>query len=238
MGVDHDAAERGICLEGGVLHVASLLSEDGEEELLLRCGIALTLRRDLTDHDVSRVDVCTDADDTIGIQLSGSVLADVGDVVGQLLHTALGIAYLEIVLIDVDGGKEVLADEALIDDDCVLVVVSLPRHVSGEDITSKGELTTLSGEALCKDLPGGDAVALHNDRALVYGGTLIGTTPLGEVILGHLVVEADKLLVLRVVVADPDRIGIDILDHAVALCHHLGATIANHRSLETGADDG
>ena len=165
--------------------------------------------------------MCTDADDTIGIQLAGGVLADVGDIIGQLLHTALGIAHLEIVLVDVDGGEEVLTDEALIDDDGVLVVVPLPRHISGEDITSQGELTTLCGEAFRKDLPGSDTVALHDDRSLIDSGTLVGTTPLGEVILGHLIVEADKLLVLRVVVADADLISIDILDHAVALCHYL-----------------
>ena len=165
--------------------------------------------------------MCTDADDTIGIQLAGGVLADIGDIIGQLLHTALGVAHLEIVLVDVDGGEEVLTDETLVDDDRILVVVPLPRHVSGEDITSQGELTTLCGEALRKDLPRGDAVTLHDDRALVYCGTLIGTTPLGEVVLSHLVVEADKLLVLGVVVADADLIGIDILDHTIAFCHNL-----------------
>ena len=179
----------------------------------------------------------TDADDTIGIQLAGGILTDIGDVVGQLLHAALGVADLKIVLIDVDGGEEVLADKALIDDDGVLVVVPLPRHISGEDITSQGELTTLSGEALGEDLSGSDAIALHDDRALIDGGTLVRPAPLGEVVLGHLVSEADKLLVLGVVVADADRIGIDILDHAIPLGHHLRAAIAHHRSLETSAYD-
>ena len=91
-GLDHGAAQGRIGLQGGVLHVAGLVTEDGLEELLFRGRIALALRGDLADHDVARLDVGADAHDTVLVEVLGGVLADVRDIGRKFLHAALGLA--------------------------------------------------------------------------------------------------------------------------------------------------
>ena len=142
-GADNDALERRVGLQRSVLHVTGLVAEDGAQQLLLRRGIALALRRDLTDEDVTGNHMSTHADDTTLVEVLGSVLAHVGDIVGEFLHTALGLAHLEGVLIDVNAGEDVLTHEALVDHDSVLIVVTLPGHVSHLEVAAQCQLTVL-----------------------------------------------------------------------------------------------
>src|SRR5699024_11513111 len=117
---------------GGIANLAGLLTEDGAQQALLRGQLRLTLRGDLTDEDVTVADVRTDADDTALIKVSKDVLADVRDVAGDLLRAQLGVAGVDLVLLDVDRGQHVLLNHALGEDARILVVVALPRHEGDE----------------------------------------------------------------------------------------------------------
>ena len=96
--VDDDPVGTRSELQGGVLHVSSLVTEDGAKQLLLRARVALALRRDLSDEDVPGADVGTDADQAVFVEVLGGLLAHVRDVRGQFLLAALGVADLEAVL--------------------------------------------------------------------------------------------------------------------------------------------
>jgi hypothetical protein len=50
------------------------------------------------------------------------------DVAGDLLGGQLGVASVDLVLLDVDRCQHVVLHQALVEDDRVLVVVALPRH--------------------------------------------------------------------------------------------------------------
>ena len=91
---DHTLHARG-GLQGSVLHIAGLVTEDGAEQLLLRCRVGFALRRDLTDEDIALIDLGTDTDKTVLVQILGSLAGHVGDIVGQFLDTALGVTHLQ-----------------------------------------------------------------------------------------------------------------------------------------------
>ena len=101
--------------EAGVLHLAGLLTEDRPQQPLLGRQLGLALRRDLADQDVARLDLGADVDDAFLVEVLQRFLADVGDVAGDLLGAELGVAGLQLVLLDVDAREEVLLDEALAD---------------------------------------------------------------------------------------------------------------------------
>ena len=65
--------------------------------------------RDLADQDVAGAHLGADADDAALVEVLQRVVADVGDVAGDLLRSELGVAGLGLVLLDVDGGVDVLA---------------------------------------------------------------------------------------------------------------------------------
>ena len=127
-------------LHRGVAHLARLLTEDRAEQPLLRGQLGLALGRDLADQDVAGGDLGADADDAALVEVGQHLVGDVGDVAGDLLGPELGVAGVDLVLLDVDRGEDVLLHQALAEDDRVLVVVALPRHERDEQVGAQRHL--------------------------------------------------------------------------------------------------
>jgi hypothetical protein len=150
-----------------VLHLARLLTEDRAEEALLRGQLGLALGRDLADEDVAGADLGADVDDALLVEVLEGLLADVRDVARDLLGAELRVARLDLVLLDVDAGEQVVADEAVADDDRVLVVAALPAHERHEDVPAERELARVGRGAVGDRLAAVDPLADVDDRALV-----------------------------------------------------------------------
>ena len=112
--------------------------------------------RDLADEDVARPDLGADVDDALLVEVLEGLLADVRDVAGDLLGPELGVAGLDLVLLDVDAGEQVVADEAIADDDRVLVVAALPAHERDEDVPAEGQLALVGRAGVGDRLAGRD----------------------------------------------------------------------------------
>ena len=169
-----------------VLHLAGLLAEDRPEESLLRGQLGLALRGDLADEDVAGADLGADVDDALLVEVLEGLLADVRDVAGDLLGAELRVARLDLVLLDVDAREQVVADEAVADDDRVLVVAALPAHERDEHVPAEGELALLRRRAVGDRLAVRDPRADVDDRALVDAGALVAADELVELVLVEL----------------------------------------------------
>src|SRR5690606_31956246 len=112
----------------GVADVRGLLAEDGAQQLLLRRHRRLALRRDLANQDVAGLHRGADIDDAGLVEVLQRLFADVGDIAGDLFLTQLRVAGHHLELLDVNRGEDVIADDALGNQDRVLEVVALPRH--------------------------------------------------------------------------------------------------------------
>ncbi|CAI8428686.1 MAG: Uncharacterised protein [Synechococcus sp. MIT S9220] len=77
-------------------------------------------------------------------------------------------------------GVEVVVDQTLTHKDCVLVVVTLPGHVSDQHVLTKSDLTAFTGGTIGKHLTHDHRVSLANNRTLVQTGVLIRTLVLLE----------------------------------------------------------
>ena len=71
------------------------------------------------------------------------LLADVGDVAGDLLLAQLGVAGHDLELLDVDRGEDVVAHDALGDQDRVLEVVAVPGHEGAEHVAAERQLAEI-----------------------------------------------------------------------------------------------
>ena len=114
-------------------------------------------------------------------------------------------------------GKHVVAYQTLGEHDGILVVVTLPRHVSHEQVATQGKLAILSGIALGQDVTLRHTLSLLAERTQVDGHILVGTAELRNAVFLQSGLEADKLLVLSAIVEDADGGSIDVLDDTVAL---------------------
>ncbi len=201
---DDDAAVTVGHLQRGVAHLARLLTEDRAEQALLGGQLGLTLRGDLADEDVARLDLGPDADDALLVEVGEHLLGDVRDVAGDLLGTELGLASVDLELLDVDRGQHVLADEPLGEDDRVLEVVTLPGHEGDEQVAAERELAGVGRRTVGEDVADLDPLPLGHHGPLVDAAALVGALELGEVVAVDLVV----------VGADHEVVAGDLDEHA------------------------
>ena len=172
-------------------------------------------------------DLGADVDDALLVEVLEGLLADVRDVAGDLLGPELGVARLHLVLLDVDAGEQVVADEAVADDDRVLVVAALPAHERDEHVAAEGQLALLGGARVGDRLAVGDARPDVDDRALVDAGALVAADELQELVLVE----------LAGVGLDVDALGGHAGDEAAAAGDEDLAGVARGALLHAGADD-
>ena len=224
-------------LEGGVADLAGLLAEDGPEQALLGGLLGLALGGDLADQHVARADLGADADDAALVEVGQDLLGEVRDVPGDLLGAQLGVAGVDLVLLDVDRREHVVLHQALGEDDGVLVVVALPRHEGHEQVLAQGELAVVGGGAVGQHVAGRDLLALLDDDLLVDGRVLVGPAELGQAV--DLLAQHVAVAVLGAgLVLDGDLVARDVDDGAVALGHDHVAGVAGGAGLDAGADVG
>jgi hypothetical protein len=113
LNVDHGSLYPVRHTKRGVADFLGLLTEDGIQELELRSGFGLALRRDLSHEDVAASDLRANTDDSLFVELIERLLAGVRDVSGDLLRSELGLADIDCELLDVDAGEDVFLDYLL-----------------------------------------------------------------------------------------------------------------------------
>src|SRR3954468_8986990 len=213
-------------LEARVADLARLLTEDRAQQALLRRQLGLALGRDLADEQVAGDDLGTDPDDAALVEVGEDLLGDVRDVPGDLLGAELGVTGVDLVLLDVDRGQDVVLHEALRQDDRVLVVVALPRHEGDEQVLAQRHLALVGARTVGDDLAALDPLALLDDRALVDRGALVRAAELQQPVglpgpvVGH----------------HGDVVGGGVLDHTGLLGHHDVAGVDGGTQLHAGAD--
>ena len=179
-----------------------------------------------------------DADDAALVKVFGGVLADVGDVGCEFLHTALGLAHFERVFIDMNRSQDVVAHDTLVEHDGVLIVVTFPRHERNFEIAAEGEFTLLGCITFGENIAFLDTLTGLADRTEVDCHALVGLAPLGNIISLDSVLECDEFFVFGAVIADADGGCVDIFDCTGSLSHNLSAGVAGELGFDAGAHDG
>ena len=234
--VNHRAFDSRRAGERSIANVAGLLAEDGAKQLLFRGQLRLALRSHLADENVVVLDLGADADDAALVKIAQRMLADVGDITGDLFRSQLGVARLDLELLDVHGGVVVLTHQLFRDQDRVLEVVTAPRHEADKHVASEAELALLRAGTVGDHLSLHHAVALTDDRLLVDAGVLVRPLELDELID----VRTNLTRKLRGMVltfnADDDALGVDRIDDAVAAGQDDGARVASGHAFHAGSD--
>ena len=121
------------------------------------------------------------------------------------------------------GGEDVFAYHAFVEHDCVLIVVTFPRHECNLEVASECELAVFGRVAFGEDGAVGDTLTFFTYRTKVNGGALVGFAEFGDVVFLDSIFESNEFFVFGAVVADAYHCGIDKFNHAVALCCNLCA---------------
>ncbi len=224
---DDDAAIAVWDLQRGVADLTSLLTEDRAQQPLLRGQLRLTLGGDLAHQDVAGLDLGADPDDALLVEVGEHLLGHVGDVAGDLLRAELGLAGIDLELLDVDRGEHVLSDQTLGEDDRVLEVEALPGHEPDQQVPPERELSVVGGGTVGDGVADLESVALGDQGPLVDAAALVRALELGEVVPVDLVVVGPHDHVVRRHLDDDTGVG--RRDHVAGVASGLG--------LDTGPDE-
>src|SRR5690606_6494987 len=159
-----------------------LFAEDGAQKLFFRRHRAFALRRDLTDQDVTGLNFSADVDDTGFVEVLQRFFRYVRNVAGDFFRTKLGIARHHFEFFDVNGGEDVVRDDAFRHQDGVFVIIAVPRHERDERVPAESQITEVSRRTVRDDVALVQNVADGNQRTLVDAGVLVGTLELLQTI--------------------------------------------------------
>ena len=217
----------------GVANVGGLFAEDGAQQLFFRRHRAFALRRDLADQDVARLHFGADIDDAGFVEVLQRFFRDVRNVARDFLRPELGVARHDLELLDVDRGEDVVGDDALGEQDRVLVVVAVPRHERDEHVAAERQIAEIGRRTVGDDVALVDPVADTHQRTLVDAGVLVRTLEL------HQPVDVDAGLAGIEVFrgADDDTRRVDLVDDAAAAGADGGAGVTGDDRLHAGADE-
>ncbi len=144
----------------GVAHVGSLFAEDGAQKLFFRRHRAFALRRDLADQDVARLNFGTDIDDARFVEVASALLRATfgisrvissGPSLVSRAMTSNSSMWIEV--------KTSSRDDALGEQDRVLVVVAIPRHERDEHVAAERQIAELGRRTVGDDVALVDPVA-------------------------------------------------------------------------------
>ena len=132
-----------------------------------------------------------------------------------------------------DRSQDVFADHSFIENDCILIVVSLPWHISNKKVAPQRQLTIFGGIAFSKNVTGLHTLPFVADRTQVDDHVLVGATVLGNTVFLQSRLEADELFILCTVIQNADGRCINILNHAIALSRNHRTAILTDLFLDT-----
>ena len=158
------------------------------------------------------------------------LLGEVRDVPRDLLGAELGVAGVDLVLVDVDRREHVVRTRRSRQDDGVLEVVALPRHERDEQVLAQRELAVVGRGAVGEDVALLDLVALAHERLLVDAGVLVRALELEQPV--------DLALPLSVLYSTVIVVAVDLGDDAVVLGEDHVGRVAGGAGLDAGADVG
>ena len=119
--------------------------------------------------------------------------------------------------------QHIIANDTLVEHDGILIVVTLPRHVSHEEVTTQCQLAVLSSITLCQDITLLHTLSLVADRTQVDGHVLVSAAELRNTVFLESRLEAYELLILCSVIEDTDC-------RSVYIFYNTLAFGSNHRA--------
>ena len=131
-----------------------------------------------------------------------------------------------------DRGEDVIAHDALGNEDRVLEVITIPRHEGDERVLAEREFAQLRRGTVSNDIALLDEIAFLHQRPLIDAGRLVRTLELLQVI--DVDARLRRIGFLRC--ADNDTRGVDLIDNAGPSGCDGGTGVARHHILKAGAD--
>ncbi len=217
--IHHDTISTGGYSQGGIFDISRLFTEDRPQQTLFRSQLGFTLGSNLTHQNITRLNLCTNTDNTIHSQVLQSLFSQVGNITSDFLRSQLGIASADFKLIDVNGGENIIFHDPFADQDGILEVIPIPRHEGDQDVFAQSQLTIPRARTVSNHFTLFNLFPMGNKNPLVNTGSRIRTHELADGVdtdsVSRIVLEF--LLGQRTIFCDHDLISTHRRDFAIDL---------------------
>ena len=220
-------------LQRGVTDIGCLLTEDRTEELFLRRHRAFALRCHLADKNIGRAHLGADIDNACLVEVFQSLFTDIRNVTGDLFLAELGITGHDFIFLDMDRGEDIVANDAVGDQDRVLEIVAVPGHERDEHVPAQRQFTVFSRRAVRQNVTLADNIADLDQRPLVDSGVLVRTLEFQQ----RVDINRGHVLGALLVGADHDAGGVHLIDHTGAAGDDGHTRVTGNPRFHAGADD-
>ena len=231
--INHHTFQRRRSFQRSIFHVTCLITEDSPKQFFFRRRIRFTLRRNLTNHDITRLDTSTDSYDTVFIQVFGSFFTYIRDIRSQLFHTTFCFTNFQRIFLYVNRSQQVFAYHTFIQYDGILIIVTLPRHISYQQVLTQCQFTLFSRITFSQDITFLHTLAFVTNRTQVNRHVLVSLTELRYSIFLQSRFETYKFFVFRTVIQNTDSSSIHIVNHTIAFCGNLGTRVSYQLTFDT-----
>ena len=127
-----------------------------------------------------------------------------------------------------NGREHIVAHQTLRKYDSIFIVITFPRHISHQKITTQCKFAILRSITFSQNIALFHALSLATNRPKIDGHILISATELRNAILFHCRFEADKLLIFCTIIENTNGCRIDIVNNSWAFgCNHCTRIFAN-----------
>ena len=182
--------------QGSIANLTGLLTKDGTKEALLGRQLSFSLWSYLTYQNIAGSNLCTNADNTVFVQILQIFLGNIWNITGNFLRSQLGITSLAVIFLNMNGGINISLNEVFTKKNSILVVVTFPWHICNDNVVAQCQLTMVSSRTISYRLLRLYHITLKYDRELVDAGALVGAHKLLELVLIKIaVLSADNNLV-------------------------------------------
>ena len=171
------------------------------------------------------------------VQVGRGLLADVRDVRCQLFHPTLGVTHLEYILVDVKRCEYVLANNAFVDHNRILEVVSLPWHEGHAHVLTQGQFAFVSGVPFNENLAFLHRLAFFDHGLQVHARALVGALELGDFQYVHRILERHEFVHFVAGILDVNFVGINKLHDAICFSTQQDARVFGNGTLQSGTND-
>src|SRR5207244_236068 len=158
--IDDDTFDARRANQRCVPDITRLFTKDRSQKLFFRCELCFSLRSDLSNKHIPRLNVSTDANDAGLIEILQEGFTDVGDVTGYFFRTQLGIACFDFKFFDVNRSVVIILNETLRNENRVFEVVTAPGHKRNEHVAPESEFPFFGARSIRQYLSLRDAIAL------------------------------------------------------------------------------
>ena len=186
-----------------ISYFTCFFTEDCAKKSFLGGQLGFSLWCYFSDKNIAGTNLCTDADDTLLIQIFERIIADTRHVAGNLFRSEFGISGFGFVFCNMNGSIYIFLYQSFTKKNGVLVVVTFPCHKSDQRILTKSDLSAGSRRSVCDNLSFFDHITFCHDWTLVHTSTLVASYKLRKFVF----------IAVSICLFDDDTVGLGAFYH-------------------------